>query len=87
MNWQDVPRDLIADDDDLEYLYQLANLQKPTPIADPPKVWDNRVPQLERFKKRKKPSNTDSGLGKIACIALLALLLPVMLSAGGVHAL
>ncbi len=89
-NWQDVPRDPIADDDELEYLYQLAELQKPAPVTDPTKFTGNPGPKLERLKERKKlplQSYRDSGIGKLACVALLALLLPVMMSAGSAHVL
>jgi len=37
-NWQNIPRDPLADDDELEYLYQLVELQKPIPVADPTKL-------------------------------------------------
>ncbi len=35
MNWQDVPRDPITDDDDVELLYQLSELHKPVPLNAP----------------------------------------------------
>jgi hypothetical protein len=73
-NWQDVPRDPIADDDELEYLYQVAELQKSIPVADPTMLTGNRMPRLERLKKREKVSlrgYRDSGPGKLASIALL----------------
>jgi len=68
-NWQDIPRDPIADDDELEYLYQVAELQKSAPLADPKKYTSSRVPTPKGFKDRKKPSlpvNGDSGIGKLA---------------------
>jgi len=53
-NCQDVPRDPIADDDELEYLYQLAELQKPTPLAGPTKFTSTRVAELERLQASKE---------------------------------
>jgi hypothetical protein len=36
MNWQDVPRDPIADDEELELLYQVGELHKPVSPAGLP---------------------------------------------------
>ena len=72
-NWQDVPRDPIADDDELEYLYQVAEQEK-SPVADPTMCTGNRAPRLERLKERKKlplRAHRDSGPGKLASLALL----------------
>jgi hypothetical protein len=42
-NWQDVPRDPIMDDDELEHLYQLTELQKAESLADLRKRANTRV--------------------------------------------
>jgi hypothetical protein len=42
-NWQDVPRDPIMDDDELEALYQLTELQNAKSLADLRKRANTRV--------------------------------------------
>ena len=53
-NCGDVPRDPIADDDELEYLYQLAELKKRAPLVDPTKCTSTRVPELELAPRSKE---------------------------------
>jgi hypothetical protein len=48
IKWQDVPRDPIVDDDELDYLYQLAQQGKPVAAADPTRLAATAVPRLEQ---------------------------------------
>lgn len=56
MNWQDVPRDPIADDEELELLYQVGELHKPASPAGLP----------TRASASKLEPHTESPVGRVA---------------------
>ena len=63
-----VSHDPIADDDELEYMYQLAELQKPVPLVDPTKCTSTRVPEsgrAPRSKERERSSRTKIRRGTV----------------------
>jgi len=51
LNWRDVPRDPIVDDDELEYLYQIEEMQKRLLQADLTKRRVARVPDARAARK------------------------------------
>jgi len=57
-NWQTVPRDPIADDDELEDLYQLMERQAPTCKTDAPASAPTSDATLVRSYTRHKPPLT-----------------------------
>jgi hypothetical protein len=67
-NWQEVPRDPIADDDELERLYQVAELKTSAPVAAAAKFISENVPPRLQAKEKKTPtlSHHDSTLRKLA---------------------
>jgi len=83
MNWQDVPRDPIADDDELEYLYHLAKVNHGNSTADRTAFLSNQGPtpgELKDGKKLPAQSSKEVARKKLACIALLALISPLGLA-------
>jgi hypothetical protein len=82
--WQNVPRDPIADDEELENMYQRAAIKKPSSAAGSTKVAANSV-EIEQQRKLPLPSYRPSRAGKLACIALFALSLSAMKPANRLH--
>ena len=68
MKWRDIPRDPIADDDELERLYQMSALQKPLTCSDSNSVAEDGVAQGNQLSRRKKAGSSprDRRLGKVA---------------------
>lgn len=68
-NWQDMPRDPMMDDDELECLYQRVRLQSPGPADDSQNLRTGSESNLEQLNGRKKlpvPSYSKGRRGKIA---------------------
>ena len=57
LNWRDVPRDPIVDDDELEYLYQIEEMQKLVPQAD---VTRHRVARVPNTRAARKSTEDDA---------------------------
>jgi len=79
-NWQDVPRDPIADDDELEYLYRLAEVNKIISTGDRTAFVSSQSQTPEQPKDgRKLPHRSGKDLvpEKLACIAFLTLIFPL----------
>ena len=82
-NWKDVPRDPIADDDELEYLYHLAEVNKVNSTAGRTAFVSNQCLTPGKLKDEKKPpahSSKELVHKKLTCIALLALISPLGLA-------
>ena len=57
LNWRDIPRDPVVDDDELEYLYQLEEMQKRLPQAD---LTKRRVARLPNARVARKSAEDDT---------------------------